>query len=507
MSMLDAFFSRGFKASKCKTLLKLTLPRIKLLRNRRETQVKQMRRDIANLLQNGQEATARIRVEHIIREENMMAAQEILELFCELVAVRIPIIETQRECPLDLKEAISSICFAAPRCADLPELQQVLMLFATKYGKEFVTAATELMPDCGVNRQIIELLSIRAPPAEIKLKLLKEIAEEHEIDWDPTSTETEFLKPHEDLLNGPVDIITGSKLPLPKDKHEEQLSSTSANDSLDQDSSDADSDFLDLPEVPKTAHRQSPEAPSAPEMLPTFPASPDLQPENETTNDASVDANVLHITGSKPDTFTPDPSLSSPLPSADASFSTVKDNRHHVPFVSSPTPFPPHPAKKSEPAPTFSCNQSEINIDLQDVLAAAQAAAESADRAAAAARSAASLAQVKITELVMKKNSRAPATTENEFHVNFDDRPPEEEKPVSDRDHRPVTDFDAPNAAETQYRSSLDPDEKAEEFQPAFQPSRSTSMEDNPYLSYPNLFSRQESDLNRFTSDISRMGP
>jgi len=37
-----------------------------------------------------------------------------------------------RECPIDLKEAISSICFAAPRCADLPELMQVQMMFATK---------------------------------------------------------------------------------------------------------------------------------------------------------------------------------------------------------------------------------------------------------------------------------------------------------------------------------------------------------------------------------------
>lgn len=60
-----------------------------------------------------------------------------------------------RECPLDLKEAISSICFAAPRSADLPELMQVQMFFAAKYGKEFVTAATELLPDCGVNRQVM----------------------------------------------------------------------------------------------------------------------------------------------------------------------------------------------------------------------------------------------------------------------------------------------------------------------------------------------------------------
>lgn len=48
--------------------------------------------------------------------------------------------------------------------------------------------------------QVIKLLSGRAPPVEEKLKLLKEIAEEHELDWDPAATEKEFLKSHEDLL-------------------------------------------------------------------------------------------------------------------------------------------------------------------------------------------------------------------------------------------------------------------------------------------------------------------
>lgn len=59
-----------------------------------------------------------------------------------------------RECPLDLKEAISSVCFAAPRCSDLIELQQVQMLFVSKYGKEFVAAASELKPNSGVNRKV-----------------------------------------------------------------------------------------------------------------------------------------------------------------------------------------------------------------------------------------------------------------------------------------------------------------------------------------------------------------
>ncbi|KAJ7297238.1 hypothetical protein O6H91_Y071100 [Diphasiastrum complanatum] len=152
---MDSFFSKGFKASKCKTLVKLAMARIKLLRNKRDIQVKQMRREIANLLQTGQEPSARIRVEHIIREQNIMAAYEIIELFCELIVVRLPIIESQRQCPLDLKEAIASLIFAAPRCADLPELLEVRGLFGAKYGKEFVAAAGELRPDCGVNRRVI----------------------------------------------------------------------------------------------------------------------------------------------------------------------------------------------------------------------------------------------------------------------------------------------------------------------------------------------------------------
>lgn len=59
-----------------------------------------------------------------------------------------------RNCPLDLKEAISSLIFASPRCSDLPELLQIRQLFAAKYGKEFAAAAAELRPDCGVNRRV-----------------------------------------------------------------------------------------------------------------------------------------------------------------------------------------------------------------------------------------------------------------------------------------------------------------------------------------------------------------
>ncbi|XP_074274867.1 uncharacterized protein LOC141598933 [Silene latifolia] len=201
--MLNQLFNRGVLGARCKTCLNLAISRIKLLKNRRDAQLKQMRKEIALFLQSGQEAIARIRVEHVIREQNTLAAYEIIEMFCEFVLARVPILESQRECPIELREAITSIIFAAPRCSDLPDLLQIKNLFTAKYGKEFISAISELRPDTSVNRTIIEKLSVCAPPGQEKLKTLKEIAREYNVNWDSSKTEAEFSKKHDDLLDGP----------------------------------------------------------------------------------------------------------------------------------------------------------------------------------------------------------------------------------------------------------------------------------------------------------------
>lgn len=56
------FFRDNVAGKTSKTAAKMTVARIKLLRNKRQAVVKQMRRDIALLLQSGQDATARVRV-------------------------------------------------------------------------------------------------------------------------------------------------------------------------------------------------------------------------------------------------------------------------------------------------------------------------------------------------------------------------------------------------------------------------------------------------------------
>ncbi|PWA75366.1 regulator of Vps4 activity in the MVB pathway protein [Artemisia annua] len=173
-----------------------------------------MRRDIALLLQSGQDATARIRVEHVLREQNILAANEFVELFCELIVQRLSIIAKQRDCPADLKEGISSLIFAAPRCSEIPELVALRDIFEKKYGKDFVSAATDLRPDCGVNRMLIEKLSVRTPAGEVKLKVLKEIAKEYQVEWDTAESETELLKPPEKTLDGPQNFMSASSMPI-----------------------------------------------------------------------------------------------------------------------------------------------------------------------------------------------------------------------------------------------------------------------------------------------------
>ncbi|POO00625.1 Vacuolar protein sorting-associated protein [Trema orientale] len=209
---MSSILHRSFKPAKCKTALKLAVSRIKLLNNKREAQVKQMKRELAQLLESGQVQTARIRVEHVIREEKTLTAYNFIEVYCELIAARLPIIESQKNCPIDLKEAISSVIFASPRCADIPELADIRKHFTAKYGKEFVSAAIELRPDCGVNRGVVEKLSAKAPDGQTKVRILSAIAEEHNVKWNPDSFGGHDSNPPQDLLNGPNNFEMASKV-------------------------------------------------------------------------------------------------------------------------------------------------------------------------------------------------------------------------------------------------------------------------------------------------------
>ncbi|KAF8388852.1 hypothetical protein HHK36_025532 [Tetracentron sinense] len=321
---------RSFKATKCKTSLRLVVARTKLLKNKTETKLRQMKKELAQLLEAGQEQTARIRVEHVVREEKIMAAYDLIEIYCELLVARLPIIESQKNCPIDLKEAICSVIFASPRCADIPELLDVRKHFTAKYGKEFISSALELRPDCGVSRTMVEKLSARAPDGQTKIKILTAIAQEQNIKWDPDSFGEKDSRFPNDLLNGPSTMENVST------KHVE-----SPNVQLSHSPGQKQESSVNLSE----------------NIARLSPSSQAFDSTGIITHNATMPA-TSH-------------------PEMRPSGSETEGREFRRPF--------------SEGENAFTLNKQNWNMKFKDATSAAQAAAESAERASMAARAAAEL--------------------------------------------------------------------------------------------------------------------
>ncbi|XXG51029.1 hypothetical protein AAC387_Pa02g4897 [Persea americana] len=191
---LDALLGRSFKPAKLKTLLNLAISRLAVLKNQRQVRCNHARSDVAQLLEMGHQERALLRVEHVIKEQNMFDAFVIMEGYCNLLIERVSLIENQKDCPKELREAIAGLLFACSRCGDFPELQQIREMFASRYGKDFTASAVELRNHCCVNPKIIQKMSTRQPSLESRLNVVKEIASEKGLTLDieePSSGITE----------------------------------------------------------------------------------------------------------------------------------------------------------------------------------------------------------------------------------------------------------------------------------------------------------------------------
>ncbi|KAI3412725.1 uncharacterized protein J3R85_016978, partial [Psidium guajava] len=176
---LDVLLGRNGKESKIETLSKLAISRIAILRKHREARLCHAWSDVVQLLSLGHQERALLRVELVIKEQNLLDAFCILECYCHILAQRGMLMQKNVECPEELKEAVSSLTFAASRYGDFPELQGIRTVITKIYGKEFVARAVELRKDSGVNPRVIEKFSTRQLSLESRVKALKEIAYEN----------------------------------------------------------------------------------------------------------------------------------------------------------------------------------------------------------------------------------------------------------------------------------------------------------------------------------------
>ncbi|KHJ47159.1 hypothetical protein D918_02720 [Trichuris suis] len=172
-------FSVGPNYTKLKTNLRLAVNRLKLLEKRKTEQAQKMRKEIAESISQGKEDRARIRVEHIIREDYSVEALELIEMLCELLLARFDLIQHMKMLDDGLEEAVNSILWAAPRIStEVPELRAISVVavqeisdqLSIKYGRMFVDACRENR-FAKVNTKLLQKLSIQTPSKVLVEKL------------------------------------------------------------------------------------------------------------------------------------------------------------------------------------------------------------------------------------------------------------------------------------------------------------------------------------------------
>ncbi|XP_034939017.1 IST1 homolog [Chelonus insularis] len=178
-------FSSGPNYTKLKTHLRLAINRLKLLEKKKTELAQKARKEIADYIASGKVERAKIRVEHIIREDYMVEAMELLEMYCDLLLARFGLIQQMKNLDEGLAEAISTILWAAPRIqTDVQEMKVISDILTSKYGRQYMEACRdETVPS--ISEKLKHKISIQTPSKILVEKYLIEIAKNYNIEYEP----------------------------------------------------------------------------------------------------------------------------------------------------------------------------------------------------------------------------------------------------------------------------------------------------------------------------------
>lgn len=178
-------FSGSPNYTKLKTHLRLAINRLKLLEKKKTELAQKARKEIADYIVAGKVERAKIRVEHIIREDYMVEAMELIEMYCDLLLARFGLIQQMKNLDEGLAEAISTIIWAAPRIqTDVQEIKVIADILTTKYGRQYTDACREEAIQT-ISEKLKHKMSVQSPPKLLVEKYLIEIAKNYDIEYEP----------------------------------------------------------------------------------------------------------------------------------------------------------------------------------------------------------------------------------------------------------------------------------------------------------------------------------
>lgn len=175
-SIVDFFWGPTFNKNETKVALKTAAIRIRLQKSKKVEQNKLEKQNIIKLVQEGKDEQARIRVEYVIKTDNVVEASDILILFCEKLQSRLDLIEISDSPPEDIVEAVHTIMWASSRM-DIPELVKIRQQFTLRWSRKDRPFIADL---AYVNPSIMEKLSIQQPSPALVYHYFSEITGQEE---------------------------------------------------------------------------------------------------------------------------------------------------------------------------------------------------------------------------------------------------------------------------------------------------------------------------------------
>ncbi|XP_069312511.1 IST1 homolog [Eulemur rufifrons] len=132
-------FSSTSKVDRLWINLQLFIHHLKVLEKEKDTEPAQKaREEVADLLAAGRDEGAQIRAEHVVQEDHLMEATEILGLYCDLLLARFSLIQPTKELDSGLAKPVSTLIWAAPQLqSQVPELKIVSNQLCATYSQEY----------------------------------------------------------------------------------------------------------------------------------------------------------------------------------------------------------------------------------------------------------------------------------------------------------------------------------------------------------------------------------
>lgn len=170
-----------------RVLLNLAKNRIDIQSGKKENEIDETRRAIAQHLATNKETLARIHCERVLRERNHRQAFDILQTFIEILKNSHTVFTSQRDfesATADIKESVASVVYATSRI-NIQELHTITGMFRAHFGPNIIDPLGRVEGphvSC-INKILANSLEGGTPDGYLVLQELSKISTEFNLNW------------------------------------------------------------------------------------------------------------------------------------------------------------------------------------------------------------------------------------------------------------------------------------------------------------------------------------